>query len=52
MTTVVFVHGTGVREPALSALAEKVTAGLAAQRTEPEVVPYDWGTAPCAVPQS
>ena len=45
MTTVVFVHGTGVREPALSALAEKVTAGLAAQRTEPEVVPYDWGTA-------
>ncbi|MFG2805029.1 hypothetical protein [Streptomyces massasporeus] len=45
MTTVVFVHGTGVREPALSALAERVTAGLAAQRTELEVVPYAWGVA-------
>ncbi|OUC90284.1 hypothetical protein CA983_40865, partial [Streptomyces swartbergensis] len=45
MTAVVFVHGTGVREPALSALVGRVTAGLAAQRGGLDIVPYDWGTA-------
>ncbi|MDT0389479.1 hypothetical protein [Streptomyces dubilierae] len=45
MTAVVFVHGTGVREPALSALVERVTAGLAAQRAGLDVVPYAWGAA-------
>ncbi|GAA2517948.1 hypothetical protein GCM10010423_07230 [Streptomyces levis] len=45
MTAVVFVHGTGVREPALSVLLERVTAGLAAQRPGLDVVPYAWGAA-------
>ncbi|MFD9933202.1 hypothetical protein ACFWZ6_08725 [Streptomyces massasporeus] len=45
MTTVVFVHGTGVREPAFSALVERVTAGLTAHHTELKVVPYEWGVA-------
>ncbi|MDQ1015603.1 alpha/beta fold hydrolase [Streptomyces afghaniensis] len=45
MTAVVFVHGTGVREPGLSALVERVTAGLAAQREGVRIVPYDWGAA-------
>ncbi|MFD5480778.1 hypothetical protein [Streptomyces hawaiiensis] len=45
MTAVVFVHGTGVREPGLSALVARVTAGLAAQRDGLRVVPYAWGAA-------
>ncbi|MFH8496838.1 hypothetical protein [Streptomyces coeruleorubidus] len=45
MTAVVFVHGTGVREPAFSALVGRVTAGLAAQRAGLDVEPYDWGAA-------
>ncbi|MFF8016673.1 hypothetical protein [Streptomyces sp. NPDC007929] len=45
MTTVVLVHGTGVREPGLSALVERVTAGLAAHRDGPRVLPYPWGAA-------
>ncbi|MEU1937891.1 alpha/beta fold hydrolase [Streptomyces coeruleorubidus] len=45
MTAVVFVHGTGVREPAFSTLVGRVTAGLAAQRAGLDVVPYDWGAA-------
>ncbi len=45
MTAVVFVHGTGVREPGFSALVGRVAAGLAAQRGGLEVVPYDWGAA-------
>ncbi|MFH8655289.1 hypothetical protein [Streptomyces afghaniensis] len=45
MTAVVFVHGTGVREPGFSALVERVTAGLAAQRDGLRVVPYSWGAA-------
>ncbi|MEU1918200.1 hypothetical protein [Streptomyces massasporeus] len=45
MTAVVFVHGTGVREPGFSALVERVTAGLAAQRDGLRVLPYPWGAA-------
>ncbi|MEV5105906.1 hypothetical protein ACFQ7G_12225 [Streptomyces massasporeus] len=45
MTTVVFVHGTGVREPGFTALVGRVTAGLAAQRDGLQVVPYCWGAA-------
>ncbi|MFJ4360878.1 hypothetical protein ACIP25_31885 [Streptomyces massasporeus] len=45
MTAVVFVHGTGVREPGFSALVEWVTAGLAAQRDGLRVLPYAWGAA-------
>jgi hypothetical protein len=45
MTAVVFVHGTGVREPGLSALVARVTAGLAAQRDGLRVVSYAWGAA-------
>ncbi|MFI6373403.1 hypothetical protein [Streptomyces sp. NPDC050546] len=45
MTAVVFVHGTGVREPAHSALVGRVTAGLAARRDGLRVVPYSWGAA-------
>ncbi|MFE1251228.1 hypothetical protein [Streptomyces sp. NPDC058735] len=49
MTTVVFVHGTGVREPGFTALLERVTAGLAAQRDGLRVLPYEWGAAHGAV---
>lgn len=45
MTAVVFVHGTGVREPGLAALVGRVTAGLAAQRAGVRIVSYDWGAA-------
>ncbi|WP_328344503.1 hypothetical protein [Streptomyces violaceus] len=45
MTAVVFVHGTGVREPDCSALVGCVTAGLAAQRDGLRIVPYSWGAA-------
>ncbi|MFF8939953.1 hypothetical protein ACF08O_35665 [Streptomyces paradoxus] len=45
MTAVVFVHGTGVREPGLSALVARVTAGLAEERDGLRVVPYAWGAA-------
>lgn len=43
MPTVVFIHGTGVREPGFSALAGRVAAGLAALRGGLRVVPYYWG---------
>ncbi|MFI8895023.1 hypothetical protein [Streptomyces paradoxus] len=45
MTAVVFVHGTGVREPGLSALVARVTAGLAEEHDGLRVVPYAWGAA-------
>ncbi|WDV55101.1 hypothetical protein PV963_34480 [Streptomyces coeruleorubidus] len=45
MTAVVFVHGTGVREPGFTALVGRVTAGLAAQRDGLRVVPYNWAAA-------
>ncbi|GHB19234.1 hypothetical protein GCM10010377_06350 [Streptomyces viridiviolaceus] len=45
MTAVVFIHGTGVREPGFSALAGRVAAGLTALRDGLRVVPYYWGGA-------
>ncbi|MEV0634043.1 hypothetical protein AB0I77_03515 [Streptomyces sp. NPDC050619] len=45
MTAVVFIHGTGVREPGFSALAGRVAAGLTAWRDGLRVVPYYWGAA-------
>ncbi|MFJ6853527.1 hypothetical protein ACIQM3_23875 [Streptomyces sp. NPDC091271] len=43
MTTVVFTHGTGVREPHLTALLARVTSGLAATAPDARVAAYDWG---------
>lgn len=43
MSTVVLVHGTGVRRPGFSALAGRVTAGLTALRDDLCIVPYYWG---------
>ncbi|MFJ6081511.1 hypothetical protein ACIQI8_08910 [Streptomyces sp. NPDC092369] len=43
MPTIVFIHGTGVREPGFSALAGRVAAGLGALREGLRVVPYYWG---------
>ncbi|MFG2881490.1 alpha/beta fold hydrolase [Streptomyces sp. NPDC048297] len=43
MTAVVFIHGTGVREPGFSALAGRVAAGLTALREGLRIVPYYWG---------
>lgn len=49
MTAVVFIHGTGVREPAFTAVAERVAAGLEALRGGLRFVPYYWGGAHGAV---
>ncbi|MEV0010624.1 hypothetical protein AB0M10_02325 [Streptomyces sp. NPDC051840] len=43
MTTVVFTHGTGVREPHLTALLARVGSGLAAAAPGARMVAYDWG---------
>ncbi|MGI5429220.1 alpha/beta fold hydrolase [Streptomyces sp. CA-179760] len=43
MTTVVLVHGTGVRRTGFSVLAGRVTAGLTALRDDLRFVPYYWG---------
>ncbi|MFG2372911.1 hypothetical protein ACGFY9_15700 [Streptomyces sp. NPDC048504] len=45
MTAVVFIHGTGVREPGFSTLARRVAAGLAELRDGLRIVPYYWGGA-------
>lgn len=45
MATVVFIHGTGVREPGFSKLAGRVAAGLTALREGLRIVPYYWGGA-------
>lgn len=45
MTAVVFIHGTGVREPGFSALAGRFAAELAALRDGLRIVPYYWGGA-------
>ncbi|MBA4862445.1 hypothetical protein H1V43_13790 [Streptomyces sp. PSKA54] len=42
-TTVVFIHGTGVREPRFTALAESVRASLDAERSGLRFVPFYWG---------
>lgn len=43
MTTVVFTHGTGVREPHLAALLAQVASGLAATGPGVRLTAYDWG---------
>ncbi|MFD4235710.1 alpha/beta fold hydrolase [Streptomyces sp. NPDC058542] len=43
MTTVIFIHGTGVRPPHAEALCERVTASLAEAAPGVGVVPLDWG---------
>ncbi|MYW64024.1 hypothetical protein GTY65_08055 [Streptomyces sp. SID8379] len=43
MSTVVFVHGTGVREPDFSALAGRFAAELTSLRPGLRIVPYYWG---------
>jgi hypothetical protein len=45
MTAVVFIHGTGVREPGFSKLAGRVAAGLTALRDGLRIVPYYWAGA-------
>ena len=43
MSTAIFVHGTGVREPAFSKLFERVTSELQRRRPELTVKPCYWG---------
>ncbi|NEB12379.1 hypothetical protein G3I32_26685, partial [Streptomyces coelicoflavus] len=43
MTAVVFIHGTGVREPSFSALAGRFSTGVTELRGGLRVVPYYWG---------
>ncbi|MFE1028080.1 hypothetical protein ACFW5I_26515 [Streptomyces sp. NPDC058818] len=43
MTAVVFIHGTGVREPGFSALAGRFSAGVTALRGGLRIVPYYGG---------
>ncbi|MFJ6512708.1 hypothetical protein [Streptomyces sp. NPDC091405] len=43
MTTVIFIHGTGVRPPHTGALNARVTASLAEAAPGVRVVPLDWG---------
>lgn len=43
MTTVVFTHGTGVREPHLAPLLARVSAGLAEVAPDARLVAYPWG---------
>ncbi|WNF30534.1 hypothetical protein RI138_28990 [Streptomyces sp. C11-1] len=43
MTTVIFIHGTGVRPPHSAALTARVTASLAETAPRVRVVPLDWG---------
>lgn len=43
MTTVVFTHGTGVREPHLGGLVARITSGLAETAPGARLVAYDWG---------
>ncbi|GAB7105039.1 hypothetical protein JCM4814A_33530 [Streptomyces phaeofaciens JCM 4814] len=45
MSTVVLVHGTGVRRPGFSTLAGRVAEGLTALRDGLHIVPYYWGGA-------
>ncbi|MGW4206158.1 hypothetical protein ACWEHL_35135, partial [Streptomyces sp. NPDC004726] len=45
MVTVVFVHGTGVREPSYTHSLEAIRAGLGRIRPDVRVEPCDWGSA-------
>ncbi|MEU1816286.1 hypothetical protein ABZ543_13970 [Streptomyces roseifaciens] len=44
MAAVVFVHGTGVREPRFEELFQRVGEGLAKTTPGVKVIPYYWGT--------
>lgn len=43
--TVLFVHGTGVREPGYSAALKRIRMGVAGLRGDVRVEPCDWGSA-------
>ncbi|MDF6046375.1 hypothetical protein LRD69_30475 [Streptomyces sp. JH14] len=43
MTTVVFTHGTGVREPRLTTLLAQIASGLATTAPDAHLVAYRWG---------
>ncbi|MFD6275242.1 alpha/beta fold hydrolase [Streptomyces sp. NPDC060209] len=43
MTTVVFTHGTGVREPHLSTLLARIVSGLTETASGVRILAYDWG---------
>ncbi|NEE12404.1 hypothetical protein G3M58_38855, partial [Streptomyces sp. SID7499] len=43
MTTVIFIHGTGVRPPHAATLYARVTASFAEAAPGVRVVPLDWG---------
>lgn len=43
MTTVIFIHGTGVRPPHARALYTRVTTSFAEVAPGVRVVPFDWG---------
>ncbi|MFF3356798.1 alpha/beta fold hydrolase [Streptomyces sp. NPDC002917] len=45
MVTVLFVHGTGVREPSYTQALEGIRSGLARVRPDVRVEPCDWGSA-------
>ncbi|MYV99883.1 hypothetical protein [Streptomyces sp. SID3343] len=45
MTTVIFVHGTGVRAPAYARELERLRSALAVVRPDVVVEPCDWGSA-------
>ncbi|MFD4763552.1 alpha/beta fold hydrolase [Streptomyces sp. NPDC058439] len=45
MVTVLFVHGTGVREPSYTQALEGIRNGLARVRPDVRVEPCDWGSA-------
>ncbi|MFB8117384.1 hypothetical protein ACFQ6U_04665 [Streptomyces sp. NPDC056465] len=43
MTAVVFIHGTGVREPHLTTLSGRIVSGLATTAPGVRLTVYDWG---------
>lgn len=45
MVTLLFVHGTGVREPAYSSALEQIRAEVTKRRPRVRVEPCDWGSA-------
>ncbi|WUW21448.1 hypothetical protein OG521_11885 [Streptomyces sp. NBC_01463] len=44
MVTLLFVHGTGVREPSYTQALEGIRAGLSGVRPDVRVEPCDWGS--------
>ncbi|MEW1830453.1 hypothetical protein [Streptomyces sp. NPDC088196] len=45
MVTLLFVHGTGVREPDYSTALERIRAEVVSRRPDVRVEPCDWGSA-------